>query len=516
MAIYTPDTAAQVEARIKVDVQREAPDSNPYLSAHWLRSLIAGLARRVFDLYRDLRRTEQRLMPDTADEDTAPRWGNIYVGPPNAAAGAQGYVVAQGTAGASVPSGTQLASGGVTYQTTATAAIAVNSAAVASLVLSGTTATATTAAPHGLSSFVPVTITGAVEPEYNVTGAQVVVTGADTFTYTVGGAPTSPATGAVTAGYTSAVLPVSALSEGAATNLTLDSPLTLSAPIAGVANSLYVTYDAVAGGADAEAPAAYKARYLDKIRNPVAHFNAADIIAKAREVAGVTRVFVHRAGSHIGSSDVVSITRDGNIATVVTAVPHMLHDGQFTTITGAFEIEYNVANARVLVTDATTFHYIVAGSPATPATGTIAATQSVPLGQCITYFMRDNDADPIPSPAAVAAVKAKTDEILPANTATGDNIVAAPVPVVVPFVFSELVPNNPSMRAAVEANIAQFFEEGTTVGGTVDQDAYRAAIKNTIDTETGAEVQTFDLITPAGDILIATDSIAITGAVSFL
>ena len=71
MGVGTPDSATQVEDRIKADVQREAPDSNPYLTVHWLRSLIAGIARRIFDFYLDLNRTETRLFPDTAA-----RWQN--------------------------------------------------------------------------------------------------------------------------------------------------------------------------------------------------------------------------------------------------------------------------------------------------------------------------------------------------------------------------------------------------------------------------------------------------------
>ena len=60
MSVGTPDESTQVEDRIKADVQREAPDSNPYVRVHWLRSLIAGIARRIFDFYQDLTRTEAR------------------------------------------------------------------------------------------------------------------------------------------------------------------------------------------------------------------------------------------------------------------------------------------------------------------------------------------------------------------------------------------------------------------------------------------------------------------------
>lgn len=61
-----------------------------------------------------------------------------------------------------------------------------------------TTATATTSAAHGYTTGDTITIAGATQPAYN--GAKVVtVTGVDTFTYTVSGSPTTPATGTKTA-----------------------------------------------------------------------------------------------------------------------------------------------------------------------------------------------------------------------------------------------------------------------------------------------------------------------------
>jgi len=70
---------------------------------------------------------------------------------------------------------------------------------------SGTTATATTTGSHGFTSGEVVTITGAVQPEYN--GAHTVtVTGATTFTYTVAGSPTTPATGTITVSAVGAIL----------------------------------------------------------------------------------------------------------------------------------------------------------------------------------------------------------------------------------------------------------------------------------------------------------------------
>jgi SPP1 family predicted phage head-tail adaptor len=73
---------------------------------------------------------------------------------------------------------------------------------IASLTRVTTTATVTTASPHGYSTGDFVTIAGAVETAYNGE-FQIVVTGASTFTYQVAGNPTTPATGTITALFTS-------------------------------------------------------------------------------------------------------------------------------------------------------------------------------------------------------------------------------------------------------------------------------------------------------------------------
>ena len=69
---------------------------------------------------------------------------------------------------------------------------------------------------------------------------------------------------------------------------------------------------------------------------------------------------------------VTSLTRSGVTATVVTASAHNLASNVAVTIAGADQTEYNGAQT-ITVVDTTTFTYVVAGTPSTPATGTITA-----------------------------------------------------------------------------------------------------------------------------------------------
>lgn len=137
------------------------------------------------------------------------------------------------------------------------------------------------------------------------------------------------------------------------------------------------------------------------------------------------------------------------------------------------------------------------------------------VGQVTVYFMRDNDENPIPSGSEVIKTKNKLLEIKPATTADADVIVEAPTPVTVDFTFLTFQPNTDSMKNAITANLGQFFEERTTVGVNVDEDAYRSAIFNTVDSNTGQIVSTFILSEPLGDITINTGEIGILGTVTF-
>lgn len=82
-------------------------------------------------------------------------------------------------------------------QTTTPVAISVSS-----ITRSSSTATVTTATAHGFVTGDYVTHAGATQTEYNVE-AQITKTGANTYTFTVSGTPTTPATGTITATFTS-------------------------------------------------------------------------------------------------------------------------------------------------------------------------------------------------------------------------------------------------------------------------------------------------------------------------
>lgn len=516
MSLEIPESAAEVENRAKTDVQRELPESNPFLKNSWLFALITSFANRIFDFYLQLLAAIKENFPDTATGTFLERWSAIWGNQRLAATQATGSVVATGTATAIVPSGTVMTHSTGNYTSTSSATISDQLISVSGIVRSGNTATVTTTSDHGLANNVVVSISGAVEPEYNVTNILITVTGLNTFEYIVLGSPSTPATGTILAGFTSASVPVQSVDFGVDANLDAGEELTLQSPIVNVDDTLTTDFGAVGGGTDQETDASLRLRLLDRIQDPVAHFNASDIKDKAKEVAGVTRVFVQEAGFTIGTAAITSITRLGNVATVTLTAVADFQSGQTVTITGADQTDYNVIDAPILVESTTIFHYIVANTPLSPATGTILSTVTVAIGQVRIFFMRDNDINPIPSGSEVATVKAKIEEILPANTdEDNDLFVLAPVAVTTDFTFSALAPNTSTMQTAIINNLKAFYADNTSVGVKIEEDAYRAAIFNTVDTETGDVVISFDLSTPTADIVIASDEIGVLGNVVF-
>jgi uncharacterized phage protein gp47/JayE len=291
-----PDSAAEVVQRAKVAVQRALPESNPFLKNSWLGALITGLATRIYDFYLQLEQAINESIPDTASNGYLERWAAIWGITRQAATVATGNTIATGTPGANIPNGTVfVSSDGLTYESTASVNISANSIQITSLTRSGSLVTAVTDGPHGLSSNVVIDIAGAVESEYNGTDIEITVTAEDEFTYTISTTPTSPATGTILASYDSIQVPITSQDFGSNVNQSLDAKLSLQSPIAGIDNETYVDYGAVGGGVDQESDESLRSRMLERIQNPVSHFNVAQITNQAKEVPGVTRVFVEEA-----------------------------------------------------------------------------------------------------------------------------------------------------------------------------------------------------------------------------
>lgn len=510
--INFPETRKEVENRAKADVKSQLTTSNPWIKNSFLGALITGYAGRVYEFYLQLKNGLLEMFPDTATGAYLERWGSYVSINRNAATQATGEAIFTGTVGTVIPLGTLfISSDSLVYETTAAATISNNTISISSLTRTGTTATANTASAHNLASGMEVTIAGAVETDYNGLVA-ITVVDADTFTYTVDNSPSTPATGTITVAVDSINIAVISQDYGSTTNQEAGSQLTLSTPIAGVDSTIWVPYLDIASGTDTETDEEYRSRVLYRYQNPIAMFTPNAIKSKARERAGVTRVWVNEAGD-VTDPISVTLTRTGAVVTGTVGAAHNLEDGQYITVAGANETDYNI-KAKVIVLSDTTFAYPTTATPATPATGTITVTPSIPNGQVKIYFTRDNDTNPIPSATEVNLVTTNILTIKPAHVADGDVIVNSPTPVTQAFTFTALTPDTTAMREAITANLTALFKEDTNVGETMQSYAYIAAIWQTVDA-TGALVQDFTLSAPTGDVAITEGQLAVLGTITY-
>jgi len=207
-----------------------------------------------------------------------------------------------GVAGSTIPDGSVLSSGdGFEYVSVdGDLNITAKSPSVSLLTRVDTVATAVTVDPHELSDNVLVTITGAVETDYNVISSAITVISATAFTFEVSGSPTTPATGTILANFDSATLPIESVDFSEDANTAPLAALSFEESLVGVDEVAGADFTGILGGISQETREAFRTRLLERIQNPVAHFNSADIIFKAREVSGVTRVFVYEITPTVG------------------------------------------------------------------------------------------------------------------------------------------------------------------------------------------------------------------------
>lgn len=213
-----------------------------------------------------------------------------------------------------------------------------SSATLQSVTSAGTTATATTLYPHGLATNDTVTIRGASVTNHNQENVSITVTGPLTFTYTI-----SSTTGTSYNGVLYETV-VEYLEEGAKpVSYAITGSLTAFNTSLQSGSAIYVT----------RTDSTSRPNYVllaDKVLEAYAVNNAEDLYS-------------------------ITITRSSTTATATTSVAHNLTTGDYVTVAGASQSQYN-GTVQITVVNNTSFTYTVSGSPTTPATGTITAQKT--------------------------------------------------------------------------------------------------------------------------------------------
>lgn len=178
----------------------------------------------------------------------------------------------------------------------------------------------------------PVQATGSVD----FTGSAGAVVTAGALLQTAGGVQFSVAADVtLSAGPTSVA--VTAVVGGISGNTTAATAVSLVNPLAGVDTDATVGAGGITGGSDLQSDAAYLQELLDRLQNPPAGGRVTDYLLWAKEVPGVTRVYVQPLLFGVGTVGVIVLTDDaagGPIPepSVVTAVQELLEDGDHAPV----------------------------------------------------------------------------------------------------------------------------------------------------------------------------------------
>lgn len=294
MALNLPASSAEIKNRIKSRIQALVSISNPFLIGSWLGALADSFGERLYDFYRAIFFSIDEIFTDTTTTNLN-RWGAIYNLSRNGASYAVGKIhfqallisnsILTGTIFTD-PSGNQFEATEDKWRTT-------DFISASSLTRSGTIATAVFDEKHYLNNGDNAVIAGASDALYNGTH-EVTVVDDYTFTYTVSASAAASATGSFFA-RSGGEVSVRALVPGSAGNIAAFTAMTLQNPITGVDDDCAVNSEDFTGGADQESTEAFRDRIIDLIRNPISHFNKADIRRIAKAVSTITRVFIDEA-----------------------------------------------------------------------------------------------------------------------------------------------------------------------------------------------------------------------------
>ena len=363
MAI-TPPTITELQQQIANDfilaVNAGQLDSSKHIDTNIRNSGVRGLVNSMaagFDENNDLIvKLLLQLLPQTATGIYLERWASWFGITRLSAVKATGNMVFTGTATTSIPSGTLIQKADNTeYTTLTTVPISAQTINVTSITRSGTIATVTTPNSHNLATGVTVTMAGAVETDYNI-AAVITVTSTTTFTYTVAGSPSTPATGTITTSFTTAFIGVISSDFGDEGNSAGGSQLTLTSPISNVDNTCYVPFNGLINGLDIETDDALRVRLQERTSNFTAPFTKAGIPVFIRNaVAGVTRIWVKNATPSAGYVTIY-FTRDNEANIIPTSA-------QATTVKNA------IIDADTGITPANTpDSYVIVSGPTAVST----------------------------------------------------------------------------------------------------------------------------------------------------
>lgn len=292
------DDLKTISNRVKSDVQNNLPNSQPFLANSFIGSMADGVAGRSYENQRLIQKAGLQAFPQTADGEALEYLAEserIFRTP---ATQSSGQIVITGTSGSDVSANTNYQYNGNTYKTQSTVTIGKNTVAISSLSIVSGNALAV-ASNHNFATGQKVVISGASPDAYN--GEKVInVINANSFSYEIADGTAASASGNISATANMALANVVSEGYGKTQNVASGVKISIVTPLAGVDDEAIVASENIDGGTDEESLESVREKILYKRANPVANFNVSAITLKAKEISGVTRVWVLECTPEVG------------------------------------------------------------------------------------------------------------------------------------------------------------------------------------------------------------------------
>lgn len=452
---------SDVVGSLQAYTNTELPGLNPTVTRRrgFIGGMVKSLGSALHDWYVKLKKyADNEPFPQTATQSFFERgwWLDITELPRNPATTAQGRVVVTGSDGALLPSGSNLSLDGQTYTTDNSVTVIAQTLVGTSIAHDALLGRFVTEEPHNLATGMSVTISGGVDASLNGT-FEIQVIDRNTIEYNLEQALTGTALepNPVLAATWTTVL-VTAAVEGEIGNIDPGARLTIENPPAGVDSNALITFDGVADGSELETLESWRARVLEALGTDFGMFTADEIRIVAKKIPGVTRVFIREPERRVYDENGVQIL-----------------DG--------------------------------VGADGYPTEGRVRIA-----------FLRENDADPIPSALEVDQVRQKIhSELVPAHTLLDDVEVVAPDRYNLEVRFRSISPDTPGLRSSIRANLVQYLTESATWGGVLEIEGIRCAIRHSYDGETNQALKSYELDTPTMDIALPVDAYPVLAGVTW-
>jgi uncharacterized phage protein gp47/JayE len=343
MAFARP-TLSEITDRVQEDLRSRLQLVAPILRRALVYVLARVIAGAVHLLYGFLEFLSRQIFPDLSEEEYLLRQVSLYGLSRNAAAFAAGNVVIHGTNLTVIPIDTVLL-GAEGAEFTADDEVTI---ATLTAWASGTAYAAGALRSNGGKIYL-CTVAGTSAGSGGPTGTgTAIVDNTATWRYIADG------TAAVLAAVTASLA-------GADSNRDLGVALSFESPIAGANATATVSTGGLSGGADQETIAALRVRLIERLRSPPHGGNAADYVAWAKEVAGVTRAWCYPLEGGAGTVT-VRFVRDDDASLIPDA-------GEVTAVANHIATVRPVtAVVTVAAPTADVLNFTIAPTPSTTAT----------------------------------------------------------------------------------------------------------------------------------------------------